>query len=102
MRKIKNIAIRTMDLGFKEESEKILRSLMIAQIEQMGTVHEETLETIVLLSHNLALLQRWEDIVELSTYLKETNEELELRNTALLQAITEIDSILSKDIKVVG
>jgi hypothetical protein len=102
MRKIKNIAIRTMELGFKQESEKIFRSLMVAQIEQMGTLHEETLETIVLLSHNLAMLQQWDDIVELSIYLQETKEEIVYKNEALQQAICELDEILSHRLKIVG
>ena len=65
MRKIKTIAMRTMDLGFLEDAEKILYNLMEAQIREMGLLHEETLDTIVLLAHNLAASQKWDQLGQL-------------------------------------
>ena len=102
MRKIKNIAIRTMQMGFIEESEGILRSLMVAQIEQMGALHEDSLDTIVLLSHNLAHLNRWDDVQDLLSFLEETEKEINRLYTPLRQAITEIESILAQQVKIVG
>ncbi len=102
MRKVKNIAIKTMQLGFLEESENILRSLMIAQIEQMGTMHEETIDTIVLLAHNLSMLQRWEDLNDLHQYLAETIEELALPHRTLQEAVQELEQLLQGEIKSVS
>ena len=102
MRKIKNIAIRTMQLGFIEESENILRSLMIAQIEEMGTLHEETIDTIVLLAHNLALLKRWEDLQDLHQYVDETAQECPFHHKALHTANQELEKLLSQELKIVG
>lgn len=65
MRKIKTIAIRTMELGFLEDAEKILYNLMEAQIREMGLLHEETLDTIILLGHNLAAGQKWDKLHQL-------------------------------------
>ena len=69
MRKIKTIAIRTMELGFLEDAEKILHDLMEAQIREMGLLHEETLDTIVLLAHNLAASHKWEKLAQLHDLL---------------------------------
>ena len=102
MRKIKTIAIKTMQLGFINESEKILRSLMIGQIEQMGTLHEETLDTIVLLGYNLALLQRAEDIQDLLTYLQETSNEISLPHKGLQLSIRELEELINRSLRIVS
>ena len=102
MRKIKTIAIKTMQLGFTDESEKILRSLMIGQIEQMGTLHEETLDTIVLLGYNLAMLKRFDDIQDLLSYLKETSNEISFPHKALQLSIRELEELSNRSLRVVS
>jgi len=65
MRKIKDMAINTMKLGYLEESEQILYRLMEAQTKELGLMHEETLDTIVVLGQNLAQSEKWEQLDKL-------------------------------------
>ena len=102
MRKIKTIAMKTMQLGFAEDSEKILRSLLLGQLEQMGTLHEETLDTFVLLGYNLALLKRSDDISDLLEHLSATKSELPHTNALLEEAIQELEDLLAPLVQTVG
>ena len=102
MRKIKTIAMKTMQLGFAEDSEKILRSLLLGQLEQMGTLHEETLDTFVLLGYNLALLKRSDDITDLLAHLSATRSELSYDHTLLNEAIQELEEVLNPLLQTVG
>jgi hypothetical protein len=93
MRKIKNIAIKTMELGFLEESEKILYNLMEAQIRGMGLLHEETLDTVILLGHNFALSQKWERLAKLQELLLDLDQPQFCKYTKLQDAINSLASL---------
>lgn len=96
MRKIKNIAIKTMELGFLEESGTILYNLMEAQCREMGLLHEETLDTIILLGHNFALSNQWERLAKLHELLLSLDQPQLSKYITLQEAITSLGSLQKK------
>ena len=96
MRKIKTIALRTMELGFFEDAEKILYNLMEAQIREMGILHEETLDTIILLGHNLAASQKWKQLTELHDLLAVLDQPELSRYPKLRETIVRLGSLQKK------
>ena len=96
MRKIKTIALRTMEMGFLEDAEKILYNLMEAQIREMGLLHEETLDTIVLLGHNLAASQKWEQLTQLYDLLAVLDQPGLRKYPKLREAISSLYGLQKK------
>lgn len=77
MTSIKKMAIKTMELGFYNESLDILKKLVDAQCVEMGLLHEETLHSIELLAYNFALLRKWDALSNLYELLNNTQRQLQ-------------------------
>ena len=91
MTSIKKMAIKTMELGFYNESLDILKKLVDAQCIEMGLLHEETLSSIELLAYNFALLRKWDSLSHLYELLNNTQQQLqEDRLQATVQQIASI------------
>lgn len=76
MHKIKNIVQQSLKLGFIEESEHILSDLVDAQCKEMGLLHDETLDSILLWSETLALLERWDQLAEVYALLETAQQKV--------------------------
>jgi hypothetical protein len=53
MYKIRSIALKTIEMGYPKDAEKMLRSLLIEQNKELGLCHEDTLATVVLLGYSM-------------------------------------------------
>jgi len=93
MQKIKNIVQQSLKLGFIEESESILSDLVDAQCQEMGLLHDETLDTIQLWSETLALLKRWSHLEELLELLESAQSKVNHPNLAY--TIRQIEALCS-------
>ncbi len=82
MHKIKNIVYQSLKFGFIEESESILSDLVDAQCQEMGLLHDETLDTIQLWAHTLALLGRWDNLEEVLELLESAQRSVKNPNLA--------------------
>ena len=91
MHKIKNIVQQSLKLGFIEESEHILSDLVDAQCQEMGLLHEETLDSIQLWSETLALLERWDQLAELHELLETAQEQV--NHTHLAYTLHQIEKL---------
>ena len=91
MQKIKNIVHQSLRLGFIEESEHILSDLVDAQCQEMGLLHDETLDSIQLWSETLALLERWEQLAEVHSLLQTAQEKV--NHTLLAMTIRQIENL---------
>ena len=65
MYKIRGIALKTIELGYAQEAETMLRSLLVEQKKEMGLCHEDTLSTVVLLAYALKQMNNWKGIADL-------------------------------------
>ena len=91
MQKIKNIVQQSLKLGFIEESEHILSDLVDAQCQEMGLLHEETLDSIQLWSETLALLERWEQLSEVYELLDTAQQKV--NHTQLAYTLRQIEKL---------
>ena len=91
MHKIKNIVQQSLKLGFIEESEHILSDLVDAQCQEMGLLHEDTLDSIELWSETLALLERWDQLTEVHDLLKTAQQEV--NHTHLASTLRQIEKL---------
>ena len=91
MHKIKNIVQQSLKLGFVEESEHILSDLVDAQCQEMGLLHEETLDSIHLWSKTLALLERWDQLAEVYQLLEAAQQKV--NHTHLASTLRQIQKL---------
>ena len=91
MHKIKNIVQQSLRLGFIEESEHILSDLVDAQCQEMGLLHEDTLDSIQLWSETLALLERWEQLSEVYELLETAQQKV--NHTQLASTLRQIEKL---------
>lgn len=82
MQKIKNLVHQSIKFGFIEESESILSDLVDAQCQEMGLLHDETLDTISLWAETLAMLQRWNHLNEVVSLLETAQQKVNHPNLA--------------------
>jgi hypothetical protein len=93
MQKIKNIVHQSLKLGFLEESESIMSDLVDAQCQEMGLLHDETLDSIQLWSETLALLERWDHLAEIQELLEAAEAKIDHEN--LSHTIRQISKLRS-------
>lgn len=95
MQKIKNIVYQSLKFGFVEESESILSDLVDAQCQEMGLLHDETLDTIQLWAHTLALLGRWDNLDEVLELLESAQRSV--KDAGLAHTINTISQMTNAE-----
>ena len=91
MQKIKKIAMKTLELGFIPEAEKMLRDLVNSQCKEMGLLHEETLNSIELLAHTWAIMKKWDNLADMYNMLLQAQRQVQ--NTLLEETIHKLANI---------
>ena len=91
MQKIKNIVIHSIRLGYIEEAEHILRDLVDAQCQEMGLLHDDTLDSIRMWTETLALLEQWDHLAEVHELLLSAQQSVQ--DLALGNIIEQIGTL---------
>ena len=95
MRGIREIAIIALESGQTREAEMMLRQLLVAQLEELGSLNEETQQTLVLLAYSLAMSDTWNEISELLHLLEAADKQTVGSSRSLLNSIEELRHILA-------
>ena len=95
MRGIREIAIIALESGQIREAETMLRQLLVAQLEELGSLNEETQQTLVLLAYSLAMSESWSEISELLRLLEAAAKQAVVSPQSMHNSIEELRHILS-------
>ena len=95
MRGIREIAIIALESGQIREAELMLRQLLVAQLEELGSLNEEPHQTLVLLAYSLAMSESWGEVSELLRLLEAAAKQSLGSSKSLHSSIGELRHILS-------